>query len=109
MELIVNDKNEIVGFNYLSREGIQIDQEEAPDEMLTDFLSKKWIWSDDKIIDNQNYQEPNITDPGPSQTQQQLAQVIYQQMMTTQDVTTLQTQNAQMAYQLMMQKQGGEA
>lgn len=66
MELIVNDNNEIVGFNYLSRDGIQIDQEEAPDKMLTDFLSKKWIWSDDKIIDNPNYQEPNITDPGPS-------------------------------------------
>ena len=46
----------------------------------------------------------------PSQTQQQLAQLTYQQMMTTQDVTTLQTQNAQMAYQLMMmQQQGGEA
>lgn len=107
MELIVNDKNEIVGFNYLSREGIQIDQEEAPSGMLTDFLAGKWLWSDDKIIDNLNYQEPNITDPGLSQNQKQLAQVIYQQMMTTQDVTTLQTQNAQMAYQLMMQ--GGKA
>lgn len=46
---------------------------------------------------------------GPSQSQQQLAQVTYQQMMTTQDVTTLQTQNAQMAYQLMMIQRGGEA
>ena len=50
----------------------------------------------------------DIAEPQPSEADKQLAQLTYQQMMTTQDVTTLQTQNAQMAYQLMMQ-QGGKA
>lgn len=42
------------------------------------------------------------TDPQPSDTDKALAALSYQQMTTTQDVTTLQTQNAQMAYQIMM-------
>ncbi|KRM79465.1 hypothetical protein FC84_GL001645 [Lapidilactobacillus dextrinicus DSM 20335] len=48
-------------------------------------------------------------DPEPSDTDKALAALSYQQMTTTQDVTALQTQNAQMAYQLMMIQQGGEA
>jgi len=42
----------------------------------------------------------------PSPTQQQLAALAYQQMTSQQTITDLQTQNAQMAYQLMTQ--GGE-
>lgn len=54
-----------------------------------------------------NQPEPEPVEP--SDTDKALAAVAYQQTMTTQDVTTLQTQNAQMAYQLMMMQQGGKA
>lgn len=112
MQLKVNKSNEIVGYAYAG----QIDsgkeyKGQLPDGFVIDFKPSFYLLKNDEIIVNQNYQEPTVVDPGPSELQQQLAQVTYQQMMAIQDIATLQTQNAQMAYQLMMmqQQQGGEA
>lgn len=110
MQLKINSKNEIEALAKIGGfdDGIEFTGS-LPDGFESDFKPGYYLLQDDKIIVNPNFEEPVFANPGPSQTQQQLAQMAYQQMMTTQDVTTLQTQNAQMAYQLMMQKQGGEA
>lgn len=111
MKLQLDDSNLIIGYtNYgdLS-ESIEFTGI-LPEDFEENFKQKFYLFKDGEIVVNNDYQEPVIADPKPSESQQQLAQVTYQQMMTTQDITTLQTQNAQMAYQLMMiQKQGGEA
>lgn len=110
MKLQLDVNNLIVGYaNYgdLS-ESIEFTGT-LPEGFEENFKQNFYLLKNNEIVVNPDYQEPVIADPGPSQTQQQLAQVVYQQMMTTQDVTTLQTQNAQMAYQLMMIQQGGEA
>ena len=54
-----------------------------------------------------NQPEPETVEP--SNTDKTLAALTYQQMMTTQDVTTMQTQNAKMAYQLMTAQGGATA
>ena len=62
----------------------------APDLLINPtFDGAKWIGSTVET-------ETSVID-------KQLAAISYQQMTTTQGVTTLQTQNAQMAYQLMTQ------
>lgn len=111
MQILVNDKNEITSYVVLGEiEGSVEFEGTLPEGFEENFRPNFYLFKDGEIVINPNYQEPVIADPRPSATQQQLAQVAYQQMMTTQDVTTLQTQNAQMAYQLMMmQKRGGEA
>lgn len=111
MELKINSKNEIEAIAEIGgfEDAVEFTGS-IPDGFEANFKPSYYLLQDNEIVVNPNYQKPVINEPGPSQAQQQLAQVAYQQMMTTQDVTTLQTQNAQMAYQLMMmQKQGGEA
>lgn len=114
MKIKINENNEILECAMIGdlSDGLEIDDSLKPDGFEENFKPSFYLFKDNEIVVNPNYEEPAISIPelGPSATQQQLAQVTYQQMMTTQDVTTLQTQNAQMAYQLMMmQQQGGEA
>lgn len=112
MEIRTNESNEIIEYAVLGglSDGIEIDDNLRPVDFDYLFKPSLYLYQDNKIIINPNYEEPTISipDPEPTEAQQQLAQVAYQQMMTAQDVTTLQTQNAQMAYQLMMM-QGGKA
>lgn len=111
MELKINSKNEVEALAEIGGfdDGVEFNGS-LPDEFEDNFKPSYYLFQDEQIVVNPDYKEPIITDPSPSQAQQQLAQVAYQQMMTTQDVTTLHTWNAQIAYQLMMmQKQGGEA
>lgn len=104
MELKINSKNEIEAVAEIG--GFEDAVEFTgtfPDGFEENFKPNFYLFKDGKIVVNEDYQEPTIADHGPSESKQQLAAVAYQQMMTTQDVTTLQTQNAQMAYQLMIQ------
>lgn len=111
IKLRVNNDDEITGYATSGDISDSIEfKGNIPDRFEESFKPSFYLLQNDEIIVNPNYEKPVAVDSGPSQNQQQLAAVTYQQMMTTQDVTTLQTQNAQMAYQLMMmQKQGGEA
>lgn len=111
MLIKINDKNEIL--EYADVGGIDGAQEFKgirPDNFIENFKPSRYLLQNNEITVNPNYEEPTINIPEiePSQTKQQLAQIAYQQMMTSKDFTTIQTQNAQMAYQLMMQ-QGGRA
>lgn len=112
MQLELNG-NEIVGYAEIGGgEGFLEFGGELPECFYDNFRPSYFLLENNEIVVNPNYEEPtfNITDLGPTEAQKQLAQITYHQMMTTQDVTALQTQNAQMAYQLMMmQKQGGES
>lgn len=108
VELKINSKNEIEALAEIGGFDDAVEfTGSVPDGFEANFKPSYYLLQDNEIVVNQDYKEPIITDPRPSEAQQQLAQVTYQQMMTTQDITTLQTQNAQMAYQLMMQ--GGKA
>lgn len=111
MNILVNEQNEIVAYtNHGDIDGATAYSGAVPDGFEENFKQNFYLLKDGEIVVNDDYQEPVIADSKPSEAQQQLAQVTYQQMMTTQNVTTLQTQNAQMAYQLMMmQQQGGKA
>lgn len=111
MKLLLNDNQEIIAYATLGDLNASIEYTGTmPVDFEDSFKPNFYLFKDGEIVVNEDYQDPVITDPGPSESQQQLAQVTYQQMMTAHYVTTLQTQNAQMAYQLMMmQKQGGEA
>lgn len=114
MLIKINENNEIEEFATTGGlpNSIEIDDSLKPVDFNHLFKKGYYLYQDSEIIVNPNYEEPSIEipTPEPSESDKQVAQLTYQQMMTTQDVTTLQTQNAQMAYQLMMmQKQGGEA
>lgn len=111
MLIKINDKNEIVEMAIYGglENGFEFEGK-IPEDFKINFKPSFYLLKNSEIVENPNYEEPTVVDMGPSEAQKQLAQVTYQQMMTTQDVTALQTHNAQMAYQLMMmQKQGGEA
>lgn len=79
------------------------------DEIDALVVNRTKLISNHLVVDS-DYVSPveTPTEPQPSDTDKALAALSYQQMTTTQDITTLQTQNAQMAYQLMMIQQGGE-
>lgn len=113
MQIRINENNEITDYVGVgSIEGGQEYAGEVPEAFYLNFKPSYYLLQDNEIVINPNYEEPifNITDIGPTEAQKQLAQISYHQMITAQDVTDLQTQNAQMAYQLMMmQQQGGEA
>ena len=113
MKIRVNEKSEITEFAIVGSlpDSLEIDDSLKPEGFENIFKSGYYLYQDNKIVTNQDYEEPTVSipEPQPSEADKQVAQLTYQQMMTTQDVTTLQTQNAQMAYQLMMIQQGGEA
>lgn len=111
MKLQLDDNNLIIGYTDYGDLSESIEFTGIlPEGFEENFKQNFYLFKDGEIVVNDDYQEPVIADSKPSEAQQQLAQVTYQQMMTTQDVTTMQIQNAQMAYQLMMtQQQGGKA
>ena len=101
----LNDNQEITDYATIGglTNAIEIKDEKLPDDFTRNFKSSFYLLKDDEVVENPNYQEITIDGySGPTQIDKDVATVTYQQMMTTQDVTTLQTQNAQMAYQLMM-------
>ena len=103
MKLQLDDNNLIIGYtDYGDLNGSIEFTGILPEGFKENFKQNFYLFKDGKIVVNDDYQEPVIADPKPSEAQQQLAQITYKQMMTTQDITAMQTQNAQMAYQLMM-------
>lgn len=112
MLIKTNDKNEISDFSTFGglNDAVVFDEELLPDGFEENFKPGLYLLINGEVVLNDNYSEHKEQPVAvTTDSDKQLAQVIYQQMMTTQDVTTLQTQNAQMAYQLMMIQQGGEA
>lgn len=79
MQLVINDKNEIIAYSTVGNIG-GIDYEgETPDNFYYDFKPGFFLFKDGKIYENPNYVKP-VTDlpTGPTSLQQ----VVMQQAMT---------------------------
>ncbi|BAP85947.1 hypothetical protein LOOC260_114110 [Paucilactobacillus hokkaidonensis JCM 18461] len=105
MQVLTNDKNEIIGYAVTGSLTDAIIVDKVPDDFMANFKPSFYLLKDGVIIANPNYTAPkeSVLATVPSTIETQLAALAYQQMTTQQTITYLQTQNAQMAYKLMTQ------
>lgn len=111
MQVLTNDKKEIIGYAVIGSLTDAIVVDKVPDDFMANFKPSFYLLKDGVIIANPNYTAPeeSVFATVPSTTETQLAALAYQQMTTQQAIVDLQKQNAQMAYQLMTTKGGATA
>ena len=108
MRLFLDKNNVIIGYELTgaSIDGIEYDPSDLPDDFLDKYKSTFYMIKNGNMIENPNYEKPEPPVVGPSNFEKQMAALSYQQMIDSQTIETLQSQNAQMAYQIMT---GGNA
>lgn len=105
MKIEVNDKNEIIA--YVKRGGIlgdnfiEFEESKVPDDFYRKYKPFFYILKNNEIVENPNYVAPEPPTDSPSNLEKRVAAISYQQMADSQTISTLQKQNAQMAYQIM--------
>lgn len=108
MKLAVNENNEIIGFARIGGlpDAVDFDENKAPSDFDYNFKPSFYLFKDGEIVKNPNYVAPEPPVIGPSNLEKQIAALSYQQMADGQTIKMLQSQNVQMAYQIMA---GGNA
>lgn len=103
MQLQLDSNSVIIGyadFGEISN-GINFDEDKLPDDFYDKFKPSFYLLKDDEIVENPNYVAPEPPTDSPSNLKKRVAAISYQQMADSQTISTLQKQNAQMAYQIM--------
>ena len=67
MKVKLNNKNEIVAFAKTGDidSSIEVDDSLFTDDFIDDFKSSYYLYQDDQIVVNPNYEEPSIEIPTP--------------------------------------------
>lgn len=105
MKIEVNDADEIVAYakhgDILGDSLIEIQEDKIPDGFYENYKPRFYLLKNNEIVENPNYVAPEPPTDSPSNLEKRVAAISYQQMADSQTISTLQKQNAQMAYQIM--------